>query len=97
MVQSPDIMTVSLSLYRRLMDNRPLKFNEDEVNFRKSDGDERCEGCVHYFTRGVDGYSVCEIYRSDTEERSIPPDYVCDFHTTDGEKFPLLDGDGDEG
>ena len=79
--------------YENLMQSRPYKFLPDEVNYRDAETDVKCSTCLHYYTREIDGYAVCEIMRdvkSDEEENPIKPDYVCDFHTIDGDSFPLL-------
>lgn len=84
--------TVSKALYDRLLENRPFKFSAEEVNYRDAEGEERCENCVHFYTRKVDGFNVCEIFRDDeTDEKGIDTVYACDFHTADGKTFPLLE------
>ena len=83
--------TVTKSLYDRMIADRPLKFNEEEVNYRKArfDSDDICENCVHFFTREVDQHHTCEIFRPDDDE-SVDAAYVCDFFSKDGETFNLL-------
>jgi hypothetical protein len=70
--------------------DRPLKFAEEEVNYRDSTEDALCGKCVHFFTREVDKHHTCEIFRP-KDDASIEPNYVCDFFSADGEEFPLLD------
>jgi hypothetical protein len=82
--------TISFDSYRRLIENRPFKFDEEEVNYRKSTGEEKCGGCAHYFTRALDKFGVCEIFRPTEGEESVLANYVCDFHNVNGEDYPLL-------
>lgn len=84
--------TVTKSLYDRMIENRPLKFDAEEVSYREADEEERCGKCMHFYSRKVDGHNVCEIFRP-KEDESVDPDYVCDFFSEDGEVFPLLDVD----
>ena len=72
-----------------MMADRPEKFHPDEVYYDKAEGPEKCSGCIHLFTRKLDGYRVCEIVRPEPEE-SIRLDYKCQFQTEDGEDFPLM-------
>jgi hypothetical protein len=83
---------VSKDAYLRLIENRPYKFDAEEVNYREAEGDESCGDCQHFYTRKVDGYNVCEVFRDVTKkgENPIDPEKVCDFFTEDGEEFPLL-------
>jgi hypothetical protein len=83
-------MTVTLSLYSRLVNDRPFKLDEDEVSYRKSDREEVCHTCIHFFTRVADSFHTCEIFRPQNDE-SVRPDWVCDFWSEDGKKFPILD------
>jgi hypothetical protein len=82
-------MMVSKSLYRRLIENRPFKLSAEEVNYQQSDS-VKCAECIHFYTREIDKYHTCEIYRPE-EDASVDPDGVCDFFSEDGIKFPLLD------
>ncbi len=84
--------TVSKEAYNRLTENRPYKFDAKEVNYRDADGDEKCAGCLHFYTRKVDGFHTCEIFRP-ADDSSVDPAYVCDFHSVNGTDFPLLDED----
>ena len=72
--------TVSKESYERLLRDRPYKFDEEEVNYRDGEGEDVCATCIHFFTRKVDGYSTCEIFRP-SDDSPVDPDYVCDFHT----------------
>jgi len=83
-------MTVSLDLYQRILESRPLKLSAEEVDYRPGDKEHQCAGCVHFFTRKVDGYAVCELFRPDDEDAVIP-NYVCAFWTDDNEEHPLLE------
>jgi hypothetical protein len=82
--------TVSKSLYDRMIADRPLKFDADEVAYREAEGESSCSQCVHFFTREADKHHTCEIFRPD-EDKSVNPNFVCDFFSKDGEEFPLLD------
>ena len=91
-----------LSLYRRVMDNRPFKMSRGEAGYRQAAEDEigagcHCRDCIHFFTRRVDGLNTCEIYRDEQDEQSIEPNYVCRYFTADGEEFPLLQGERENG
>ena len=79
---------VSLSDYRQLLKDRPAKFSESDVFYRRGEGKERCRRCLHFFT-GI-SRSVCEIFRPPNDE-SVKPEWVCDFFTKNGESFPLLE------
>lgn len=82
--------TVKMKDYERLIADRPYKFDDKQVNYRDGKDKERCMRCVHFYVRKVDQHAVCEIFRNDkVDENGIDPDYVCDFFTRDGEKFPL--------
>ena len=90
--------TVSKSLYDRMISDRPLKFDAEEVNYTEAvnystysflqNDDPCCKKCIHFFTREVDGHHTCEIFRPD-EDASVEPEYVCDFFSSDGSEFPL--------
>lgn len=79
--------------YLRLIENRPYKFDEDEVNYKPEHSGLACETCVHFFERVTDKFHTCEIFRP-SDDSAVDPEYVCDFHTTDGEEFPLLKSTG---
>lgn len=88
-------MTVTKSLYDRVIADRPFKLNVEEVNYREAEGPEQCKNCVHLFERAVDQFRTCEIFRPD-DESSIEMEYTCSFHTTDNETFPLLKDNDDK-
>jgi hypothetical protein len=72
------------------MKDRPEKMSAEDVDYRESEGKERCGRCLHFYERRVDSHGVCEIFRSEeADEDGVNPIYVCDFYTPDGEKFPL--------
>jgi hypothetical protein len=78
--------------YNHLIDDRPEKWLPDSVHYRPSDGEEKCRRCLHFYTRKLDGFGVCELIRdADTDEDGVDGDNVCDFYTQDGENFPLLE------
>ena len=78
--------------YERLIQNHPFKFSPEEVNYRKGEGDPRCKNCAHFFTRKLDGFTVCEIMRvSEDTDESVDPRYVCDFQN-DGDEYPYQEG-----
>lgn len=81
--------TVTKGLYLRLIENRPYKFDEDGVTYRDGEGGEVCRTCIHFFERITDKFHTCEIFRPE-DDSPVDPAFVCDFHTTDGETFPLL-------
>ncbi len=75
--------------YKELMAETLVKFSPDEVNYRDAEGKERCDRCIHFFERKVDGWGMCEMVRPDKDD-PVSPDYVCKFYTRDGDEFPLL-------
>ena len=75
--------------YDSLMESAVEKFTPDDVNYRDSEDKHQCRNCVHFLVRKVDQFGICEVVRLPDEE-PIDEDYVCDFWTRDGEKFPLL-------
>jgi hypothetical protein len=77
--------------YKEMVADRPVKFDGAQVNYHEADGEERCATCFHFFIGAVAGRNVCEIMRP-VPEKSIDPEYVCDFVTTNGTNFPLLEG-----
>lgn len=87
---------ITFEMYDNLMAARPYKFGPEDVGYIKSEDENKCEGCVHFYTRATDGYNVCELIRivvDDDNEKPIEADYRCDFFTETGSKFPYLDGD----
>ena len=86
----------TLSDYLELIDDRPKKFSEAEVHYIPApEGSAiRCAACLHYFRRAIDGFTTCEIMRSDrTDREGVFPDWRCAFQTVDGTVFPLLDAE----
>jgi hypothetical protein len=89
--------TVSKESYLRLLENRPYKFDAEEVDYRDAIVDAkydflqtdepRCETCVHFYTRKVDGHNTCEIFRP-ADDSSVEPEYLCDFWTDGKETTP---------
>ena len=49
---------VTFEAYERLRNDRFFKYDEEQVNYRESEGPERCGGCVHFFKRVLDGFGV---------------------------------------
>lgn len=84
-------MIADKALYLRILDNRPVKFNAEEAQYRKSTGKEKCGGCAHFYTRNNDGHTVCEIFRPEGEDENVKANYVCQFWNDDSEHFPLLE------
>lgn len=88
---------ISKKEYEEILEDRPDKFAPDEVDFRRATGKEpRCDECLHYFRRAVDGHAVCEIMRPLTVTEMVLPEMTCDYQTPDGESFPLLHEDSEE-
>jgi len=90
---------VSFYSYLRLLDARPYKFDNDEVDYREAEGDARCKNCYHFYERKTDGYKVCEIFRDvkdDDDERPIDPEKTCHFHTKDGDDMTFIEPEADE-
>lgn len=84
----------SLEAYKELVEDRPRKWSEEDVNYRKAEGKEECERCIHFFERRIDKFGVCELMRSErTDEDGVNPEWTCSFFTKDGKTFPLLAGD----
>ncbi len=85
----------TLADYQELLKDRPFKWTDKDVAYRDADSfDMRCERCFHFYERRKDRFSVCEIMRSGkTDQVGVNPDYVCDFFSPDGNKFPLIKGE----
>jgi len=81
---------VTKDAYLRVVENRPFKFSDDEVGYTPGEGDHVCSRCIHFFTRNVDSFHTCEIFRPDDDDAVLAA-YRCDFWTDDGEEFPLLE------
>jgi hypothetical protein len=75
--------------YKRLLADRPAKFDDAQSQYRMATGKERCGACMHFFESPVSGYTVCEVVRP-VPERPIHPAWVCKFFTPDGEDYPLV-------
>ena len=83
---------VTKAKYDDLMADRPRKFDADQVGYRKAPrgSEQRCENCMHFYTRKVDGLTTCEIFRNDdTDEAGVNPKYLCDWWSRDGTDHPL--------
>lgn len=79
--------------YDDMVADRPEKFTAEQVGYRKAPrGSEyRCENCLHFYTRQVDRFGVCEIFRSlQTDEEGVDPKYLCDWWTSDRDTHPLV-------
>lgn len=73
--------TVSNEAYKRLTENRPYKFDEEEVNYRDAESSkDKCGTCAHFFARVIDKFHTCEIFRP-SDDSEVISDYVCDFWT----------------
>lgn len=85
---------VDKGAYEDIINDRPEKFTPEEVGYEAAPLGSaiRCAGCRHYYIRAIDGFSVCEVMRSDlTDIEGVRPDWRCQFQTVDGDVFPLLD------
>lgn len=81
-----------LSEYKDLLDDRPVKLSPEDVEYREAEElSRRCARCIHFYERKTDVYGVCEIMRPESD-KAVDPDYVCQFFTNDGEKFPMYPG-----
>jgi hypothetical protein len=85
---------VTLEDYQAVLDDRPFKFTAKQVGYNKAPEGSgmTCSGCLHYYRRAIDGFSVCEIFRSDeTDQEGVRPDWRCGFWTLDAQVHPLLE------
>jgi hypothetical protein len=82
-------MNADKDIYLRVMEDRPFKLSAEEVDYRKSEGSERCGGCAHFYQRKIDGHTVCEVFRPEDDDNIIE-NYVCNFWNDDNEHYPLL-------
>ena len=75
--------------YQAMVADRPEKLSAEEVNYREcEDVGNECEHCFHFYQQVAgEKRMTCEIFRPDGE-KSVEPEYVCDFFTRDGEDFP---------
>jgi hypothetical protein len=86
---------VSFQEYEELLADRPQKLTAEQVNYRKAEGEEKCRICIHFFTQGGgERRNTCEIFRPENEH--VDSEFVCDFVTSDGKKYPLLDKEEEE-
>ena len=84
---------VSTKEVERLLDDRPAKFNGDEVGYEAApEGSAiRCASCHHLYRRATDGFGVCELFRDEqTDQEGINPGFRCAFWSSDGAVRPLL-------
>lgn len=87
-LETPPKGKLTQAQYDEMIDDRPYKILEaSRVGYRKGEGEERCENCFHFFVGKVAGRNVCEIFRPKNED--VNPDFVCDWWTEDGHRFPL--------
>ena len=79
----------TLAQYKQLMDDRPVKFKPEDVDFRE-DNDEGypCAGCVHWYIGPMAQHQVCEVVRPPSE--NVPWNYTCIFWTRDWENHPKV-------
>jgi hypothetical protein len=83
-----------LAEYLEIIQDRPEKFDAEDVEYGPApEGSAmRCASCQHLFTRRIDGFNVCEIFRDDeSDSKGVFPDWRCRFWTVDGQVFPLLE------
>lgn len=86
-------MTATKDDYLKLLDDRPVKFDAQQVGYEAApEGSQmRCAACRHYYHRAIDGFAVCEVFRSDeTDQEGVKPDWRCMFWNVDG-SLPLYD------
>ena len=58
--------------YQAMVDDRPEKLNEEEVNYRDAEGQERCGVCFHFFMQGGgERRTTCEIFRPTGEDTDV--------------------------
>jgi hypothetical protein len=87
-------MAQDLTLYIGTVGDRPEKLDAEQVEYGPAPEGSvmRCASCQHLFTRRIDGFNVCEIFRDDESDRiGVRPDWRCKFWTVDGMVFPLLE------
>lgn len=83
------VSDASMEDYEHLFADRPYKFDQQASNYHRATAQEpRCDSCMHFFQRKLDGHTVCEVVRPVPEE-VIYPEFTCKFQTADGMKFPL--------
>ncbi len=85
--------------YQNILDDRPEKFDEEQVGYGPApEGSAmRCAACLHYFRRAIDGFAVCEIFRSEkADAEGVLPDWRCVFYTINGTVHPLYPEDEED-
>jgi hypothetical protein len=80
---------VSFSEYEKMLADRPTKFSQEQVNYRKAeDVGKACQYCIHFYQQVAgEKRTVCEILRLEPEG-PIDPEWVCDFTSRDGKEYP---------
>lgn len=93
-----DSSSADLGVYRMLMNDPPVKMDEEQAGFVRGAGteNESCGDCIHYYIGKVADRKVCEIFRP-SDESNIEPSDRCKFFSTDSETFPLLKGSPKKG
>ena len=89
-LRSGDSKIVGIDLYHLLMDDAPMKLNEEQVGFVRGGGSDKgaCGGCMHHYVGETAKRKVCEIFRP-ADDSNVEEVDVCRFVTSDGENFPL--------
>jgi len=85
---------VTLLQVQELLDDRPRKFNAEEVEYGPAPEGSvfRCAACIHLFTRRIDGFNTCEIFRDpEVDANGVRPDFRCAFWSSDSDVRPLLE------
>jgi hypothetical protein len=93
------VSAATLNDYLELIEDRPRKFTPAEVGYVEAPEGSAitCNGCLHYYRRGIDGHSTCEIMRDErTDREGVRPDWRCRFQTVDGSSWPLVDAPTDQ-
>jgi hypothetical protein len=83
-------VTVTRKEVESLILERPRKFTAEEVNYGPcAEGSAfRCCSCLRFYIRAIDSHAICEIMRSPkVDEEGVQPDFVCDWHTVDGDVY----------
>lgn len=86
-----DSSSADLGVYRMLMEDHPVKLDEQQAGFVRGAGTEEgsCGACIHYYIGKVADRKVCEVFRP-ADASNIEPNDRCKFFSTDSETFPLL-------
>jgi hypothetical protein len=85
---------VSLKQYLDIIEERPYKFNAEQVEYGPAPEGSvmRCNSCIHYFRRSIDGFATCEIFRdAEVDANGVRPDFRCAFWTVDAAVHPLIE------